>query len=58
MLKYAAVGVVSEDGEETITHLNYNALLWHEAKAIQAPREVIKQQQLQIDEQEQRLAWF
>ena len=55
-LTYAVVGgEIGEDGKETITSLNYNAILTYYVKAIQELSDIVKKQQEQIDAQKQQI---
>ena len=55
-LRHAVVGgVVGEDGKESLRALNYNAVFTYAVKAIQELSQLVKAQQLQIDELKQQL---
>jgi hypothetical protein len=55
-LRHAVVGgIVGEDGKETLRALNYNAVFTYAVKAIQELSQLVKAQQLQIDELKQQL---
>ena len=55
-LAYAVVGgEFGDDGKETVRSLNYNAILTYSVKAIQELSQLVKAQQLQIDELKQQL---
>ncbi|MFM7979027.1 MAG: tail fiber domain-containing protein [Candidatus Fonsibacter sp.] len=55
-LRHAVVGgTVGEDGKETIRGLNYNAILTYAVKAIQELNQIVKAQQVQIDELQAQL---
>ena len=48
-------GEVGEDGKETIRCLNKNAVFAYAVSASQELHQVVKQQQMQIDEQKQQI---
>ena len=50
-----AGGEIGEDGKETIISLNYNAIFTYAVKAIQELRQLVKAQQVQIDELQKQL---
>jgi hypothetical protein len=55
-LKYAVVGgEIGEDGVESIRYLNYNVIFTHAVKAIQELSQLVKAQQVQIDELQKQL---
>ena len=55
-LKHAVVGgEIGDDGKESIRALNYNAIFTYAVKAIQELSQLVKAQQLQIDELKQQL---
>ena len=56
-LRHAVVGgvVIGEDGKETLRALNYNVVFTYAVKAIQELSQLVKAQQLQIDELKQQL---
>ena len=55
-LKYAVVGgEIGEDGVESIRYLNYNVIFTHAVKAIQELSQLVKAQQMQIDELQTQL---
>ena len=55
-LKHAvAGGEIGEDGKETIRSLNYNAIFTYAVKAIQELSQLVKAQQVQIDELQKQL---
>ena len=50
-LKHAVIGgEVDDDGKESIRALNYNAVFTYAVKAIQELHEIVKAQQVQINE--------
>ena len=50
-LKDAVVGgEIGDDGVESIRYLNYNVVFTHAAKAVQELSQLVKAQQMQIDE--------
>jgi hypothetical protein len=55
-LKYAVVGgEIGEDGVESIRYLNYNVIFTHAVKAIQELSQLVKAQQVQIDELQKQI---
>ena len=55
-LRHAIVGgEVDDDGKEPIRGLNYNAIFTYAVKAIQELHEIVKAQQVQIDELQKQL---
>ena len=55
-LKHAVMGgEIGEDGKETIRSLNYNAIFTYAVKAIQELSQLVKAQQVQIDELQKQL---
>ena len=48
-------GEIGEDGKETIRSLNYNAIFTYAVKAIQELSQLVKAQQVQIDELQKQL---
>ena len=55
-LRHAVVGgEIGDDGQESIRSLNYNAVFTYAVKAIQELSQLVKAQQLQIDELKQQL---
>ena len=53
-LKHAVIGgEIEEDGNESIRALNYNAVFTYAVKAIQELHEIVKAQQVQINELQQ-----
>ncbi len=53
-LKHAVVGgEVGEDGTESIRQLNYNAVFTYAVQAIQALSQIVKAQQVQINDLQQ-----
>ena len=55
-LKHVVVGgEIGEDGQETISGLNYNIVFTYAVKAIQELSDIVKQQQEQIDTQKQQI---
>ena len=55
-LKHAGIGgEIEEDGKESIKALNYNAEFTYAVKAIQELHEIVKLQQIQIDELKAKL---
>jgi hypothetical protein len=59
-LKHAVTGgEIGEDGKESIRSLNYNAIFTYAVKSIQELSQLVKAQQMQIDEMQKQLqgAW-
>ena len=55
-LRHAVIGgTVGEDGKESLRALNYNAVFTYAVKATQELSQLVKAQQLQIDELKQQL---
>ena len=55
-LNYAVVGgEIGEDGVESIRYFNYNVIFTHAVKAIQELSQLVKAQQMQIDELQKQL---
>ena len=55
-LRHAVVGgVIGEDGKETLRAMNYNAIFTYAVKAIQELSQLVKAQQLQINELQAQL---
>ena len=55
-LKYALVGGdIDEDGVESIRYVNYNVIFTYAVKAIQELSQLVKAQQMQIDEVQKQL---
>ena len=55
-LKHAVTGgEIGEDGKATIRSLNYNVIFTHAVKAIQELSQLVKAQQMQIDELQKQL---
>ena len=55
-LKHAVVGgEIGDDGKESIRALNYNAIFTYAVKAIQELSQLVKAQQVQIDELQKQL---
>ena len=55
-LRHAVVGgKVGEDGKESLRGLNYNAVFTYAVKAIQELSQIVKAQQVQIDELREQL---
>ena len=53
-LRHAVVGgTVGEDGKESLRALNYNAIFTYAVKAIQELHEIVKAQQVHINELQQ-----
>ena len=48
-------GEIGDDGNESIRALNFNAIFTYAVKAIQELSQLVKAQQLQIDELKQQL---
>ncbi|MFM7981415.1 MAG: tail fiber domain-containing protein [Candidatus Fonsibacter sp.] len=55
-LRHAVVGgTVGEDGKESLRGLNYNAIFTYAVKAIQELSQIVKAQEVQIDEMQAQL---
>ncbi|MFM7986311.1 MAG: hypothetical protein ACKPKO_44060, partial [Candidatus Fonsibacter sp.] len=55
-LRHAVVGgTVGEDGKESLRGLHYNAIFTYAVKAIQDSSQIVKAQQVQIDELQAQL---
>ncbi len=55
-LKHAVVGgQVGDDGKESVRALNYNAIFTHAVNSIQELRQIVKAQQVQINELHQHI---
>ena len=48
-------GEIGDDGVESIRYLNYNVIFTHAVKAVQELSQLVKAQQMQIDELQTQL---